>query len=128
MAQVPTVTHYEVLDVPVTADATEIKKAYQKSVRSSHPDVGGSAGLFRLVKEAYEVLSDPRRRAAYDRSLKEDTAGSSGDAPPKQEPPRPEQRQEPPKQERQQAKPEPKPQPKPDPAFRAMEMPPAAPA
>jgi hypothetical protein len=58
MAQVPTVTHYEVLDVPVTADATEIKKAYQKSVRSSHPDVGGSAGLFRLVKEAYEVLSD----------------------------------------------------------------------
>jgi hypothetical protein len=125
MAQTPTVTHYEVLDVPVTADAAEIKKAYQKRVRSSHPDVGGSAGLFRLVQEAYDTLSDTCKRAAYDRSLKDDAAGSSGGNPP----PRHERREQPKQEPRQEKRQEPpRPQPKTEPSFHAMETPPAAPA
>jgi hypothetical protein len=132
MAQTPTVTHYEVLDVPVTADASEIKKAYQKRVRTSHPDVGGSAGLFRLVQEAYDVLSDPLRRAAYDRYLKEDAQGGGQDTPPRrekrQESPRQEQREQP-KQERRQEPPrQSRSQPKAESAFQAMETPPPAPA
>lgn len=72
------VTHYEVLGVPATADTAEIKKAYQRSLRTSHPDVGGSTGLFRLVQDAYEVLSDPARRAAYDRTPKDRSSGYAG--------------------------------------------------
>jgi hypothetical protein len=129
MAQSPTVTHYEVLDVPATADAAEIKKAYQRRVRSSHPDVGGSAGLFRLVQEAFDTLSDPSKRAAYDRSLKDDATGGSNSNPP----PRQERREEPPKQGSQREKPQearrepPRQQPKAEPSFQAMETPPAAP-
>lgn len=71
------VTHYEVLGVPTTADTAEIKKAYQRRLKTSHPDVGGSTGLFRLVQEAYEVLSDPARRAAYDRTPNETDSGNA---------------------------------------------------
>ncbi|MBG0739041.1 DnaJ domain-containing protein [Paeniglutamicibacter antarcticus] len=85
MTQSPTVTHYEVLDVPATADTSEIKKAYQRQLRSSHPDVGGSAGLFRLVQAAYDTLSDQQLRDAYDRSLRDTAAGSSGSNPPRQQ-------------------------------------------
>jgi hypothetical protein len=118
MAQSPTVTHYEVLGVPAAADTAEIKKAYQKRVRSSHPDVGGSAGLFRLVQEAYETLSDPRRRAAYDQSLQDGPPGDSGAGTP---PPRQEPRREKPQEK-------PRQKPKDGPAFQPMETPPAAPA
>lgn len=62
------ITHYEVLGISKTADAAEIKRAYQRRLRTAHPDMGGSTGLFRLVQEAYEVLSDPIRRQAYDRN------------------------------------------------------------
>lgn len=72
-----TVTHYEVLGVPPTADADEIKKAYKRRLKTSHPDVGGSTGLFRLVQEAYEVLSDPARRAAYDRAARDNNPGKT---------------------------------------------------
>ena len=115
MAQTTAVTHYDLLGVSQTATDAEIKKAYQKALRTSHPDVGGNAGMFRLVQEAYETLSDPRRRAAYDQSLA--SASSSRPDPSagrtRQDPPRP--------------KPEPKPEPqaKQEPVFRDMETPPA---
>ncbi|RZT15273.1 DnaJ-like protein [Kribbella sp. VKM Ac-2569] len=61
--------HYEVLNVERTATAAEIKTAYRKLVRQVHPDQGGNAALFRLVQEAWNTLSDPAKRASYDRLL-----------------------------------------------------------
>jgi hypothetical protein len=83
-------SHYEVLRVPVTASDKEIKVAYRRAARVSHPDHGGDAAAFRLVTLAYETLIDPRRRAAYDRSYaagprrrqREGTDEAHFDAPP----------------------------------------------
>ncbi|MET9318372.1 J domain-containing protein [Kribbella sp. NPDC003505] len=61
--------HYEVLNVERTASTAEIKSAYRKLVRQVHPDQGGNAALFRLVQDAWNTLSDPAKRAAYDRGL-----------------------------------------------------------
>ena len=63
--------HYRTLDVAENASAAEIKRAYRGLVRACHPDrnVGDVEMLsrFRAVQEAYEVLSDPAARLAYDR-------------------------------------------------------------
>lgn len=59
---------YRVLGVARTASPGEIETAYRDLVRRTHPDAGGTDPLFRLVQEAYETLSDPVRRAEYDRS------------------------------------------------------------
>lgn len=62
---------YEVLGVRRTASTAEIRRAYQKRARSLHPDLNPgdpvAADRFREVSRAFEVLSDPPRRAAYDR-------------------------------------------------------------
>ncbi|MET4638016.1 DnaJ domain-containing protein [Mycetocola sp. 2940] len=60
-------THYDVLGAPHTSSATELKRAYRRALRTSHPDVGGSAESFRRVQSAWAVLSDTARRAEYDR-------------------------------------------------------------
>jgi len=61
---------YIVLGVARQASGEEIARAYRRAARASHPDGGGagSAERFRLVRDAYEVLRDPGRRAVYDRS------------------------------------------------------------
>jgi len=62
--------YYEVLGVSKTADATELKKAYRKLAKQYHPDVNKDAGAedkFKEINEAYEVLSDPQKKASYDR-------------------------------------------------------------
>ena len=63
---------YETLGVSRDASAAEIKKAYRAAAKKHHPDAGGDAAEFQKVGEAYETLSDPQKRAAYDRF------GSSG--------------------------------------------------
>jgi molecular chaperone DnaJ len=58
--------YYDILGVPKTASADEIKKAFRKSARKHHPDAGGSEEKFKELNEAYEVLSDKEKRAQYD--------------------------------------------------------------
>lgn len=70
-------TYYDILGAPTTASPDEIKAKYRRLIRRIHPDLDGPAALFRQVQQAYEVLSDPGRRAAYDRSLE-----AVGGAPP----------------------------------------------
>lgn len=63
------VDHYGVLGVPRTASADEIKRAYRVKARETHPDLNPNAGseeAFKAVGRAFEVLGDPKSRAAYD--------------------------------------------------------------
>ena len=58
--------YYQTLGVPRTASADEIKKAFRKLARKHHPDAGGDEAKFKEVNEAYEVLSDDKKRELYD--------------------------------------------------------------
>jgi curved DNA-binding protein len=61
--------YYEVLGVPPGADADVIKSAYRRQARKYHPDVSKEKDAeerFKAVNEAYEVLKDAKKRAAYD--------------------------------------------------------------
>src|SRR2546426_4555246 len=62
--------YYEILGVPRTASADEIKKAHRKLVRKFHPDVNknnkDAEEKFKEAQEAYDVLSEPGKRRNYD--------------------------------------------------------------
>ncbi len=61
--------YYEIMGVKKDATQDEIKRAYRKLARKYHPDVSKEADAekrFKEVGEAYEVLKDPEKRAAYD--------------------------------------------------------------
>jgi len=62
--------YYEVMGVPRDAKAEDIKRAYRRLARKFHPDVSKESDAeerFKELGEAYEVLKDPEKRAAYDR-------------------------------------------------------------
>src|SRR5579863_1790117 len=62
--------YYEVLGVARGAGDDEVKKAYRRLAKQFHPDTNkeqGAEARFIEVNEAYEILSDPQKRAAYDR-------------------------------------------------------------
>src|SRR5271167_2699250 len=62
--------YYEILGVPRTASAEEIKKAFRRLARIHHPDVAKNKAAgeakFKEINEAYEVLSDAEKRQHYD--------------------------------------------------------------
>ena len=67
------VDHYEVLQISPNADAETIRRIYRLQARRFHPDnlETGDAEIFKKISEAYEVLSDPKRRETYDREHRE---------------------------------------------------------
>lgn len=66
-------THYETLGVDEYASAEDIKQAYRNLAKKHHPDKGGDAKKFREIAEAYEILSDDKKREAYDHRETHDT-------------------------------------------------------
>lgn len=77
--------YYEILGVPRTASADDIKKTYRKLARKYHPDLNKSAGAearFKEIGEAYEVLSDTGKRSRYDQLGRNWQAGQEFRPPP----------------------------------------------
>jgi DnaJ-class molecular chaperone len=65
--------YYAILDVSSSATTTEIKKSYRRLARKHHPDLNQDARdtQIKRLNEAYEVLRDPKKRAAYDAQRRE---------------------------------------------------------
>ncbi len=66
MATATAPDYYKTLGVSRTASADEVKKAFRKLARTHHPDAGGDEAKFKEINEAYEVLSDQKKRDLYD--------------------------------------------------------------
>lgn len=77
--------YYKILGVARDADQEEIKRSYRRLARKYHPDVSKEANAeerFKEVQEAYEVLKDPEKRAAYDQLGSNWRAGQEFQPPP----------------------------------------------
>ena len=74
--------YYELLGVPRSASADDLKRAYRRRARELHPDANpddaATAERFKEVARAYQVLSDPDLRARYDRFGEAGVAGAGG--------------------------------------------------
>ncbi len=80
--------YYAILGVPRNAKEQDIKKAYRRLARKNHPDVNpgdkSAEERFKRIQQAYDVLSDPKKRAIYDQygfyseNFKEQPGGGSG--------------------------------------------------
>ncbi|XP_047149822.1 dnaJ homolog subfamily B member 6-like [Vigna umbellata] len=86
------VDYYDILQVDRDAKEEDLRKAYKRLAMKWHPDKNltkkeESEAMFKQVSEAYEVLSDPQKRARFDNTLKPRVepaadAGASGDGGP----------------------------------------------
>ena len=77
--------YYEVMGVSRDATQDEIKRSYRKLARKYHPDVSKASDAeerFKALGEAYEVLKDPEKRAAYDQLGANWQGGQDFNAPP----------------------------------------------
>lgn len=76
------VSYYEILEISQNADKETIKKAYRKLALQYHPDRNQgdkeAEAKFKLINEAYEILSDDNKRSVYDRYGKEGLKGGGG--------------------------------------------------
>ena len=80
--------YYSILGIPRSAKEPEIKKAYRRMARKNHPDVNpgdkSAEERFKKMQEAYDVLSDAKKRAIYDQygfyseNFKEQPGGGKG--------------------------------------------------
>src|SRR5438034_7593644 len=74
--------YYEILGLSRNASEEKIKKSYRRMAMKHHPDRNAndkaSEEQFKQIKEAYEVLSDSRRRSAYDQFGHAGVDGASG--------------------------------------------------
>lgn len=78
-------TLYDLLGVSSDASTEQIKQAYRRQQRATHPDTSGSEHTqhwFVMITNAYTVLSDPQQRRDYDRSLHTSSASTSEQSPP----------------------------------------------
>lgn len=57
---------YQILGIEKTASADDIKKAYKKLAVQNHPDKGGDEKKFQEISNAYDILSDPKKKQDYD--------------------------------------------------------------
>ena len=60
---------YDCMNLPRAATQEQIKKAYRKTALVHHPDKGGDENMFKQLSKAFETLSDPKKRSAYDGQL-----------------------------------------------------------
>lgn len=70
--------YYKTLGIPKGSNEEEIKKAYRRMALRFHPDKNKDANAeekFKEIAEAYEVLSDPKKRAVYDQLGEEGEEG-----------------------------------------------------
>ncbi|HIV57706.1 MAG TPA: J domain-containing protein [Candidatus Stackebrandtia faecavium] len=58
--------YYKILQISPAAQLPEIRQAYRRRVRDTHPDAGGDPEQFHAIQEAYEILSNATRRLEYD--------------------------------------------------------------
>src|SRR5690625_2735340 len=80
--------YYKTLGLERDATQDEIKRAYRKLARKYHPDVNqdpGAEDQFKEVGEAYEVLKDPEKRAAYDQLGRGPRPGEQSRPPPRRD-------------------------------------------
>jgi molecular chaperone DnaJ len=69
---------YDLLGLSRDATPDDIKRAYRRKAREHHPDAGGDEEAFKQVTHAYQVLSDPDKRARYDRFGDDGTPNTRG--------------------------------------------------
>ncbi|MBC7724023.1 MAG: DnaJ domain-containing protein [Burkholderiaceae bacterium] len=74
-------TPYEILGVNPSATDEELRRAYRRSLRQSHPDTGGTATKFATAQWAWEQIGTPESRAMYDRGRMSTTAAAPWSAP-----------------------------------------------